>query len=342
LPAWVSALAPGQWYQIPNTAMKSVEPSPLPAAFTGPESKVIAWTSFVVDTRTSKVYSLANGGHNDYSGNEVDVLNLEVGTPAWAQVLAPTPNSKLTNCQSYYSDGRPASRHTYYGVTFNEPGDRFMLFGGAHWCEHGGFHTATSSFNVASGSWNGSAAHPSIPEAFSGVAAFTVIPSSGDVYMARNFKLGRWNRSANTVTTLNPSGPTPYGDSAMSAYDSTRGRILFLGGLNNDRHVYTLASNSFVQISLSGSNASSVLASEAALVYVPAIDRYLVRLGGAGGTVYQIHPETFAVSTLATSGGGSVPATINGPYNKFLYVPRLGGVIYVPAYDKNAWFLRVH
>ncbi len=339
----MSVLSPGQWYQVPNTAMASIEPSTWPVGTSGPESKVIAWTSFVVDPRSSRVHSLANGGHNDYSGNEVDVLSLEVSAPSWSQAVAPTPNSQLTNCQSYYGDGRPASRHSYYGVTFNEPGDRFMLFGGAHWCERGGFHTAVSSFNIASGTWSPSGAHPGLPDTFTGVPAFAAVPSSGDVYMARNFRLARWNRGTNTVSTLSPAGNAPYGDEAMSAYDSTRGRILFLGGLNNDRHVYTLATNSFTQVSLSGANGSSVTQpAGAALLYVPAIDHFLARLDDAGGTVYQIHPESFVVSTFATSGGGSVPATINGPYNKFLYVPRLRGIVYVPAYDKNAWFLRVH
>jgi hypothetical protein len=36
-----------------------------------------------------------------------------------------------------------------------------------------------------------------------------------------------------------------------------------------------------------------------------------------------------------------VPATQNGPYNKFLYVPRLGGVIYAPTYSGNVWFMRI-
>jgi hypothetical protein len=340
----VNALAVGQWYQIPNTALSSVEPSPLPAAYTGPESKVIAWTSFVVDTRTSKVYSVANGGHNDYSGNEVDVLNLDTAQPGWSQVLAPTPNSQLTNCQSYYGDGRPASRHTYYGVTFDEASDRFMLFGGAQWCYGGGFHRAVSSFNIGAKSWSSSGTHPSLPDTLAqGVPAVTMVPASGDVYVARSFMLARWNRAANTIVTLSPSGPVPYGHETMSAYDSTRGRILYLGGLNDDRHLYTVATNSFTQVNLGGSNAGSVSGvGGGALVYVPAIDRFLMRRSGAGATVYQIDPSTFEVTTFATSGGGSVPSTINGPYNKFLYVPRLRGVVYVPAYNGNAWFLRVH
>jgi hypothetical protein len=78
------------------------------------------------------------------------------------------------------------------------------------------------------------------------------------------------------------------------------------------------------------------------MFYVPAFDRFLVRKAGAGATVYMIDPENFEVTTLATTGGDSIPATQNGPYNKFLYAPRLGGAVYVPSYSGNAWFLRLH
>lgn len=272
------------------------------------------------------------------------MLDLESAQPAWSQLVAPTPNSELTNCQSYYGDGRPTSRHSYYGVTFNEANDRFMLFGGVYWCGAGGFHRAISSFNVGSKSWNSSGAHPNLPDILAqGVAAVAAAPTTGDVYLMRGFAMGRWNRASNSVTTLSPSGPKPYGDEAMSAFDSTRGRVLVLGGLNNDRHLYTVATNTFVQISLTGTNAGNVSGVESgALIYVPAIDRFLIRLAGSGGTVYQIHPTTFEVTTFATTGGGSVPSTMNGPYNKFLYAPRLQGVVYVPVYGGNAWFLRVH
>ena len=62
LPAWVNALAIGQWYEIPNTKMSSVPNADLVEV----GAKVAAWTSFVADPRTSKVYSVATGGHGDY------------------------------------------------------------------------------------------------------------------------------------------------------------------------------------------------------------------------------------------------------------------------------------
>jgi len=336
----------GEWFQIPNTAISNADPATVPPGNTGPQSKVVAWTSFVVDTRNSKVYSVAGGGHNDYAGNEVDELTLEVDTPGpWTQRLAPTPAGQLTNCQSYYGDGRPAARHSYYGVTLDTANDRIMLFGGAEWCVNGGFHSAISSYNIGANTYNGSGTHPgSVGSLGSGVAAYAVDPLTGNVYGAKDFVFARWNRSTNTFTTLSPSGSPAAGNETMSAMDTTRGRILFVGGQTpgGDHHIYTIAQNTFTAISLNGANAGNVAAADgAAMVYVDVLDRFLVRLGGVGGTVYQINPTTWEVTTYPTTGGSSVPATQNGPYNKFLYVPRLGGVIYVPTYSGNAWFMRI-
>ncbi len=343
VPAWVSALSPGEWHQIPNTSMSGIEPSPRPPGNTGPASKVIAWTSFVVDTRTSKVYSLANGGHYDYAGNEVDELDLERPQPVWAARLGPTPNAQITGCGSYYADDRPTSRHSYYGVTLNEFEDRIMLFGGGIWCANGTTHTAISSYNISANTWSPSTAHDHIPVIFAGVPAYSRDPFTGNVYVSRNFAFGRWNRSTNTFTNLTPGGSGPAGDGAMSAMDTTRGCILFLGGPAASRHYYTLSTNAWTQVTLTGPNAADVSgAGKAAMVYVEAIDRYLIRLGGAGGTVYQVHPSTFEVTVFATTGGASVPSTQNGPYNKFLYAPRLRGIVYVPSYSGNVWFLRAH
>jgi hypothetical protein len=345
-PAWVNALAIGQWYSIPNTAMSSVAPSPTPGGNSGPLSKVYAWTSFVVDTRTSKVYSVANGGHQDYAGNEVDTLDLERDQPVWSQVLAPTPNASippLDACQSYYNDGRPAARHTYYGVTLNEFDDRIMLFGGVHWCGPGSSTNTISSYNIGTNSYNGAGTHPDLSNVFRQPSIATALnPLTGDVYVSRSGELGVWNRSSNTFTLKDPSGSAPFGYLSMSAFDTARGRFLVLGGESSDRHLYTISTDAWTQITLSGPAAANVMGHGRAMVYVAAIDRFLVRGGSSGGTVYQINPATFEVTTLATTNGSSVPSTQNGPYNKFLYVPRLGGAVYVPSYTGNAWFLRIH
>jgi hypothetical protein len=77
------------------------------------------------------------------------------------------------------------------------------------------------------------------------------------------------------------------------------------------------------------------------MVYVPAIDSFLVRRNASGGTVYQINASTFVATPFTTTGGQSIPS-IATLYNKFLYVPRLRGAVLVASYSGNAWFLRLH
>jgi hypothetical protein len=173
--------------------------------------------------------------------------------------------------------------------------------------------------------------------------AATVNPATGDIYVFGNFDMRRWTRSSNAWGDPNPSGAHPYGYESLSAYGSTRNRILILGGTNNDEHLYTVSTNSFSSVNITGTSAGAVAGAEGAtMVYVPPMDVYLVRTAGSGGTVHQISAGGFVATSYPTTGGGSIPATQNGPYNKFLYVPRLGGVIYVPSYSGNAWFLRLH
>lgn len=339
-PAWADTLAAGQWYEIPNTAIKSVDPAVKPQGG-HPAAKVTAWTSMAADTRTSKVYSVAGGGHTDYSGNEVDALTLEAENPYWAEMLAPTPDSDIVTAD-YYRDGRPASRHHYYGITFNETDDRIMMFGGARW-EDGDCSLAHDSYNIGTNSYSAAGTHPVNPDVLRhvGGCASSADPSTGDVYGFGNWYAYKWTRATNSWAELPGAGL--WGAYAMSSFDTARRRILILGGRNSEHGLYTLASNTQAAITLSGADSVSVAAAWlGAMVYIPVLDRFLVRLAATGPTVYQINPETFEVTTFTTAGGASIPATPNGPLNKFLYVPRLGGCVYVPTYEGNAWFLKIH
>ena len=342
-PAWPNALQIGQWYEIPNTRMSS-----LPNEITGSWSKVSAWNSFVADPRTSKVYSVATGGHTDYGGNEVDALELERSDPQWVEVLARTPDMSVRDCSEYYADGRPTARHTYYGVTLDEANNRVMLFGGVWFCGNGIPSLATiDSYKIIANSYNPAGTHPRLPAPFNNWwIIYTANPLTGDVYAMTGGQMGRWNRSSNTFTAnLNPTGSAPNGAEMMTAFDTTRGRIYGQGGEvpNDNHHLYTLSTNTWTTVTLTGPNAGNVASlQKGGMIYVPALDAYLARAAGSGSTVYRIDASTFAVTTLATMGGASIPQTLNGPYNKFLYLPRLRGAVYVPDHDQNVWFLRLH
>lgn len=344
-PAWREGQAIGEWRSLSGTGLSSVAPSPTPAGNTGPSSKTDAWTSFAADPRTNKVYCAANGGHSDYAGNEVDVLDLSANSPSWSQLRAPTAAGSVVSNADYYSDGRPSARHTYYGVVICQQNDELLIFGGNVYGSSGILTADVAAFDLTTGDWKADGTRPNMPTGTTALQAHPTVvdPATGDVYILSNEMVNRWTRSTNTWSERVPQYGGPYGFEAMSAFDSARNRILVVGGLADNVKLYTLSGDAMTSPTLTGSAASINTQDGAAMQYVSGIDKYLVRLGGSGGTVYQIDPVTWDVSTFSTTGGASIPAT-NGvaPYNKFLYLPNLGGCVYTPTYSGDAWFLRVH
>ncbi len=342
LPSWVPASA-GTWVQIPNTALSSVPPSPVPAGNTGPSSKIVAWTSFAVDRRTSKIYSVANGGHNDYSGNEVDVWTLETNTPGVAQVRA--PSASVTANVSYYGDGKPTSRHSYYGVTFDETtgSGRVLLWNGANWSTTGSFHTAGDAYNLNTNDYSAAGTMPSVPTALANLGggfACCADHRNGNVYFWGGFDIYKYTVIGNTMTTISTSSGMN-GRNSASAFDTTRNRFFIVGGDTSVHHTFDPATNTLTNRTLSGTAAANVSAVlPGGMGYDPTLDAFILRPGGAGGTTYQINAGTFACTAITTTGGTSIPATQNGPYNKALFCPNLGGIFYCPDYSTNAWFLR--
>jgi len=295
----------------------------------------------VADPVNSRIYQVAGGGHGGYSGNEVDVLTLNAANPSWSEVLAPTPAASVLNA-AYYADGRPTSRHHYYGIVFVQQDNRIMMFSGSRYSS-GVFTDKVDSYNIGSNSYSAAGTHPSIPDPLhssitdvGGLPSVTMDPSTGDVYLSVTGNSAVWRRSTNTWTALAGGVDGFY---SMSAFDTARNRFLVIS--NIDHHMYTLGTG-WSAVTFTGANASSVRFRTGAMFYVPALDAYLVRGENAGGTVYKINAATFDVTTFATTGGSAVPSTLNGPFNKFLYLPQLRGAVYLPTYEGNAWFLRIH
>src|SRR5260221_281627 len=102
VPSWVDALTPGQWYEIPNSA---------PNAVVLNHSVIDSWGGAGIDTRSSMIYLVANGGHSDYAGNEVYKFDTNREHPVWTMERASTHNG-VESCVAFYASGDPCSRHT--------------------------------------------------------------------------------------------------------------------------------------------------------------------------------------------------------------------------------------
>lgn len=338
LPSWVPATI-GAWSQIANTPISSVDPVPRAPGSGGPEGKIDAWNSLAVHSLSSDAYIVAAGGHANYAGNEANRLRLGIVTPSWAQLKA--PSTSISDGTTHYPDGRPTSRHHYYGITIDEQSNRVMLFGGSGYGPTSSVLSTVDSFSLITNDYAPAGTHPNFPPAISGIELVTVCrdPRNDDVYVFANFNCARWNRATNTWTTLVGNSSGPFIQAKASAFDTARMRINILLGAT--MAVFNPATNTFSTLSLTGTTITS--GSERGMQYIPAIDRFLVREAGVGGgSVLQINPATGAVSSFTTTGGGSIPTTSAGPNNKFIYIPGLQGILLVPTHSGNCWFLRVH
>jgi hypothetical protein len=338
-----------------------------------PASKMNAWTGLAIDTRSNTIWAPANGGHTDYYGNEVMRFDLGADAPKWVEVLPSSPLSALTTTKPRYADGRPASVHGYYCNQFIERHGRAVRIGttaipnGSAFWDVDGWNV---NVPVGTNGWDPQYTYdPIYPGAFNSTG-FTVCkdPGTENMYVfaesARPCRKMVPSSSGVGGTWSDFGGYPPAGFTgylAATAFDTRRGRIFVAKGgigypsVGNKRYfTFDATSGIYTEQTLSGGTSLTELNAAATcvgMVYVPAMDAYVVRLGTAGGSVYVINAGTFAVTALIASAGAAIPATanVNGDvrqyenvFSRWLFAPSLGGVVYFPNYTANAWFLRLY
>ena len=345
------------------------------AAVLGTPARMDAWCGLSVNTRNSKVWSLANGGHGDYYGNEACTIDLMADAPAWVEWLAGSSGNVIQTAADVpdgtsptyarYLDGKPSSRHSYYGQQFLERQNRALTLGGSI-CPRGSAFENVEGFDVTlrqgSNAWD--------PAGTFGFALGGVYggwtPSIGwcvckdpvteCIYTIAAPYIRRFTPAAGGVGgTWNILGALPNSMNSAAlgatAVDTRRHRLLWVKGYGpNAAMSCNLATGGWTETAFPASEAKADfegLSRSIGMVYVPQIDKFLARASAGGPKVYVIDPVTFAVTYLATTGGNSVPLSAalsneQGVYNRWLYLPAMSGVAYFPYSGSNAWFLRLY
>lgn len=115
-PSWFTSLAEKTWATpVSNWIGASGVKDPLAdstnAGTSGHHSVYDAYNGLVTDQAIKTIGAMANGGHNDYYGNEVYALDFRQSSPAWVRLRdasTHTGSGSLTK----FADGRPCSLHT--------------------------------------------------------------------------------------------------------------------------------------------------------------------------------------------------------------------------------------
>lgn len=352
LPRWAQGLSTWQWFEIPNTALSSVDPAVRPLGATGPRSKIEAWCGASL-RRQGSVYMIgAAGGHADYAGNEVNALTLTADAPVWTQVREPSSNADVINEVQFYLDNRPAATHTYSATQYIDRLDRLVVFGsqgllGNFPTAPAGYqYTGTSrsfSFDVARGDWDAPDYIAQFPSGGDWIACLCVRhPLTGDVYYSRSYGSGwfRWTATANRWDRLSNEARSPWYVGA--AIDTRRDRMLIVGGYSAQAAEVRNLSGILQSVSFGGLGAS-VLANVIGypgVIYDEVNDLYVVAYNEGGSIrLLTVTASNFFVS--APSVGGAMPAArVNGIHNSIQYVPQLNGFVLANKHDGNVYFMR--
>lgn len=357
MPSWVTALPLWQWYGIPNTALSSVAPAIPALGNNGPGAKISSWCGATLKRRGS-IYMLgAAGGHNDYAGNEVDALALNVDVPAWVELRQHSDSNAVIDISQYYLDYRPAATHTYAATQFVDQRNRMLVMPSegllgptlwpqppAGWPYDQSTHplSQTYCFNVAAGDWDAPGYITAYPGAGSFIAALNVKHQiTGDIYMARHYDYWwKWKQSTNTWTNLGPSG---YGfNFAGTAMDPNRNRMLVAGDYDGivAPRVMDLTGNP-ISVTFGGLGASPLtLGGYSGMIYDEVNDNFLSFQNTS--TIidfYRVDAATFYVDKPTTT-GTSPASRLQGVHNAIQYVPELGGVVIANSYGGNVQFMR--
>lgn len=336
--AAVRNLAPGHWYEVPNTTMDSVQPNPVPDP--GYISAVMgAWGGGAFDTKRDRLI-VWGGGHTDYSGNEIYVFDL--ATLKWSRITDPSPfppgDGDNRDDKVQHPDGAPISRHSYNYIAYiPDPVDRFFVGGGAGIWSSGQFEdTNTYLFDFDNLEWE---TKSTCPVAY--IAAFCAVAADGRV----------WQHGAGPASDLavydatNDTWTNHADDGGWFSYaytcevDTTRNRLLAVG--NNRTLAWDLNNPNQTVTTLQTTGDTEVEDSESpGLAYHAGSDRLIAWIGGA--SVYALDPDTNTWTKIDTTGAVSPGAAAgNGTFGRFRYSPTSDLFVTVSAVNRNVFVYRL-
>lgn len=345
VPTWRQGLAKWQWVELPGTSLSNVPVvDPFNGGMVAPRGRIDAWNGLAANRDDNQVYLAGAGGHADWAGNEVYAIDLSLAQPRWRLLRGPTLGPAIVMNQPYYTDGRPSSTHLYYALHFVRARNRiFKMSAGSVWGDGNSNNNKVDAFSVAAGDWDPMG---TFAEATSMGGAinrpYAQHPGTEDLYtfFAGSFRV--WRAATATWQTL-AARPSYANDDLVygsgSGVDPVRGRVVFL------RNVYRLMQRQGLELSLAGTLSDVTFTGPAAAVtgqpqagmqFVPGEDVFLIKTD-TGGEVARL--DAANVVTLQPTTGTSPPDAVNGVFTRWLYLPRLHGVAYLPSGGANFWFL---
>jgi len=334
----IEDLPVGHWYKVPNSKLRSVAPSPLPAGNSGLESVMNAWSGGAFDTKRNRLI-VWGGGHSDYSGNEIYAFDLD--DLAWQRLTNPSNSGSGSEGSGKYGDGRPRSTHSYAHLVYAPNVDRFITTGlGSMWSS-GARSNYSAAFNFDALSWSDIAARPDVGVPESGANAYDSV--TGHIFHAAGWTstLLEYNPMSNSWATHPDGGGTAdMNGYATAAIDPTRRLMVAVG--NDAVLAWDLTAPGEKSDPNTTGGASIVGAQAPGLAFDPPTRTFVGWNGGA--TVYKLDPTTWAWTRVDPAPGNTVIPTSKaqwGTYGRFQYSPTSNVFVVVNSVDQDVYIYRL-
>jgi hypothetical protein len=343
----IEDLRPGEWYMVPNSNLETVFPNPAPEGNTGPSSVIAKWSGGAYDTKRDRLI-VWGGGHWDYSGNEMYVfrINSENGDPplTWKRLTNPTMD--VSGSGSYYSDGKPRSRHTLDYVEYIPPPfDRFCSFGGTS-LYPGTVTENTDCFNFDTLQWSRYADNT---QSYGEGATVVYDPVKGHIWAhgasPSPTRLSEYNPSTNTWTVRGEyQSSLEYVYEKIGVIDPVRRKYVIIGnGVLVSFNIDDAGTLPMTNLAPLTTGATSIQNStQLGAAYDPVSDRIVAWSGGTD--VYLLNMSTLVWTRVPPAATNTVTPTSPasaGTYGRFRYIPSKNAFIVVNATNQNVYFYKL-
>ncbi len=335
------------WHRIPNTKLGSVCPRNTEQYAFGSNcmNVIAAWSGGIADQKRNRLI-MWGGGHNDYYGNELYALDLNLRSLIRLNDPSPlAPGSPPLPCIAELADGKPNARHTYGGLSYIEHTDTMYVFGGIVACTNGGGINDTWTLNLENLLWTRMDTNSkSLPRTINGVVFSDYDTNSKLVFMHNTRDFYSYDVKTNKYAKLQWEGKEiSYHMTAV--IDPLRNLFVMFGGApdgNGGVKVIRIGSRSNFQTQDWNSQVKGCEGLENAAYPGLAFDPIQgVIVGWAGGdTVYMFNADTKSC-TRATYTKGPGPQQPNGTHGRFRYFSKLDAFALVNSYDEDAYLLRL-
>ena len=290
------------------------------------------------------------GGHDDGSWNGTCKFGPLYGagsdTPAWSIGAPASIPSVIQIGVGVYSDGKPASQHTYDCID----GSGSCIYAGkisAFYGNPAGGQTTPYRWDSSTNTWTIWNVSPPFYDS-TGHGGGAAVYYNGKIFYYEGAGYAHPLKAfdINSQTWSQESGDSfVYGDT-MLAFDSNRGALLALGHNSTVRAVYWADISNFPNNTGRRTTVStSVDTDSSSLVYNPDEDIFVVPIPGTQSIQY-ISAATLAAgqsgtwSTRTFTGATPSAQKDTGTFGRFQYIPELKGYINIPKATSHVYFYR--